>query len=200
MRFFSIFREYYRLTTWASADTNSLDYRVAICESRRLAGTHGRTYNAPTVHEVAVLMPNDAVSQHVKILHTRSNQLQKISELPRACDTLQYPLLMPCSTDGGSLELKLTSRYKLTQLQYHCFHFFTRMGNFIPQTPTLLKQFMVDACAKIESEHLISEERARSPKGRWSQRYPLMVDRACKKSSISPSINPGHHSQSSWKP
>ena len=62
------------------------DYRLAICESRRPAGIHERTYNASTVNEVAVLMPNDPVGQRDIILHARSNQLQGISVLHRAYD------------------------------------------------------------------------------------------------------------------
>ena len=34
-----------------------------------------KTYNEPSVNEVAVLMPNDPVGQRDIILHTRSNQL-----------------------------------------------------------------------------------------------------------------------------
>ena len=37
--------------------------------------THDKTYNAPSVNENAVLMPNDPVGQRDIILHTRSNHL-----------------------------------------------------------------------------------------------------------------------------
>ena len=96
------------------ANTSPPDYRIAICESRRPAATHGRTYNVPTVTKVAVLMPNYPVGQRDIILHTTSNQRQGVSELNRVYDTLQYPLLTPHGTDGLSLELKFTSRYKIT--------------------------------------------------------------------------------------
>ena len=55
------------------ANTNSPDYRIAICKSERPARTHKRTYNAPTVNEVAVLVPNDLIGQRDIKLHIRSN-------------------------------------------------------------------------------------------------------------------------------
>ena len=63
---------------------NSPDHRIVICVSRKPAGTHERSYNAATVNEVAVLMPNDPVGQRDIKLHTGSDQLQGISVLHRA--------------------------------------------------------------------------------------------------------------------
>ena len=106
------------------ANTNSPDYRIAICESRRPTVTHEKTFNVPTVNEVAVLMPNDPVGKRDIILCTRSNQLRRTFELRRAYGTLKHPLFFPHGTDGWSLELKLTSRYTITQLQHYCSHSF----------------------------------------------------------------------------
>ena len=69
-----------------SLQTQLSYYRIATCESRRPGGTHVTTYNAPTVNEVAVLLPNDPVGQPDIILHTRSNQLQGIYVLHIAND------------------------------------------------------------------------------------------------------------------
>ena len=67
---------------YESANTNSPDYGIAICESKRQTATLERTYNAPTANEVAALMPNDPVGHLDIILQTRSNnQLQRIPEL-----------------------------------------------------------------------------------------------------------------------
>ena len=99
-------------------------------------------------------MPNDPVGNRDIVLHTRSNQLQRINELHKAYDTLQYPLIMSHGTDGCSLQLKLRHQHKVTQLKYYCFHFFTRPGNFVLLARRLFQQFMVDAYAKIEFECL----------------------------------------------
>ena len=105
-------------------NTNSPYYRIVTCGSRRQAETHERAYNVPAVNEVSDLMPNHPVGQRDIILDTRSNQLQRISELYRAYDAIQYQLPIPHGTDGWSLEQKLTSRYKITQVQYYCFQVF----------------------------------------------------------------------------
>ena len=140
-------------------NTNSSDCRISTRESRRPARKHERSYKAPTVHEVAFLMPNNLVGHRDIIMRTISNQLQRMFELHRAYDTPRYPLLIPHGTDGWSLELKLTSRCKITQLQCYCFHLFTGIENFILQAGRLLQQFIVDAYAKIECEHLQFLER-----------------------------------------
>lgn len=92
-------------------------YKIVTNEAARPVGEHERRYNAPTTQDVGILMPNDPVDHRDIVVHTRSNQLQRISQLHKAYDTLQYPLIMPHGTDGWSLLLKLTSRHKITQLQ-----------------------------------------------------------------------------------
>ena len=96
-------------------------------------------------------MPIERVGQRDLILHTKSNQMQRISELPRAYDTLQYPLLIPHSTDVWSLEHKIDKycRYKITQLQYYCFNF-----HLYALGISFCKQFIVEDYAKIEPERL----------------------------------------------
>ena len=69
------------------------------------AEDHEITFNASTLNEFAVLMPNDPIGLRDIRLHTRSNQLQRISALHRAYETLQHPLLIPHGTNGWSLEL-----------------------------------------------------------------------------------------------
>lgn len=93
------------MSAYEPAKRNFPDYQIAIYESRRPAGTHERRYNAPTVNEVAYLMPNDPVGQRDIILHTRADQLQRICKLHRTYDTQQYPLLIPHVTGGWSLRL-----------------------------------------------------------------------------------------------
>ena len=53
-----------------------------------------------------------------------------------------------------NLIMKITGQHKVTQLQFYCFHLFTRQGNHLLQARRLLQQFMVDAYAKIECERL----------------------------------------------
>jgi len=56
------------------------NFKIVISEAARPLGTHERTYNAPTLNEVAILRPNNPVGHRDIVLHTRTEQLQRISE------------------------------------------------------------------------------------------------------------------------
>ncbi|GFR72197.1 DNA helicase [Elysia marginata] len=84
-------------------------YLIVISENARPSGEHERRYNAPTSNDFAVLMPNDLVGHRDIVLHTRSNECRRISELHKAYDPLQHPILFPFGTDDWSLQLKLSS-------------------------------------------------------------------------------------------
>ena len=55
-------------------------FRIVINETARPFRTHERTHNAPTLNEVAILLPNNPVGHRGIVLHARSDQLQRISE------------------------------------------------------------------------------------------------------------------------
>ena len=61
-----------------------------------------RTYNVPTVPEVAALIVSDfdANSKRDIIIETRPRQSQRIHELHSSYLALQYPLLFPYGEDG----------------------------------------------------------------------------------------------------
>ena len=129
--------------------------RVVINENTRPVGEHARRYNSPMCDEVGVLMPNDNVNNRDIVLHYRDGSLQRISELHRGYDPLQYPLLFSYGTDGWHINLKLANGRKLTVMVYYRYHIMVRQ-----QVPVLLKakrlfqQFLVDAYCKIETERL----------------------------------------------
>ena len=129
--------------------------RVVINENKRPVGEHARRYNGPMCDDVGVLMPNDNVNNRDIVLHYRDGSLQRISELHRGYDPLQYPLLFSYGTDGWHINLKLANGRKLTAMVYYRYHIMVRQ-----QVPVLLKakrlfqQFLVDAYCKIETERL----------------------------------------------
>ena len=129
--------------------------RVVINENKRPVGEHARRYNGPMCDEVGVLMPNDNVNNRDIVLHYRDGSLQRISELHRGYDPLQYPLLFSYGTDGWHINLKSANGRKLTAMVYYRYHIMVRQ-----QVPVLLKakrlfqQFLVDAYCKIETERL----------------------------------------------
>ena len=51
---------------------------MLINENRRPSGDHSRRYNSPVSDEIAVLMPNDSISNRDVVLHYRDGGLQHI--------------------------------------------------------------------------------------------------------------------------
>ena len=100
--------------------------KIVINEAKRPLGEHSRRYNRPLSDDIAVLMPNDATSNRDIVLHYRDGGLQRISELHRGYDPLQYPLLFPYGTDGWHISLKLQNGRKLTAMVYYRYHIMVR--------------------------------------------------------------------------
>ncbi|XP_064621482.1 uncharacterized protein LOC135484172 [Lineus longissimus] len=128
--------------------------RVVIHEDKRPEKQQKRRYNAPTSNEVGILMPNEPSAQRDVVLHQRDGPLQHISELHRAYDPLQYPLLFPYDTDGYSIYLHSETGRKITQMQYYAYHLQCRATNYLHLGRDLYQQFVVDMYCKIESERL----------------------------------------------
>ncbi|XP_064619488.1 uncharacterized protein LOC135482932 [Lineus longissimus] len=133
----------------------SQDLRVVIHEDKTPQKEHPRRYNAPSGDDVGILMPNEPTATRDIILHQRSGHLQHISELHRAYDALQYPILFPYGTDGYSIYLKSETNKKVTQMQYYAYHLQCRPNNYIIHCRHLFQQFLVDVYCKIETERLL---------------------------------------------
>jgi len=129
--------------------------RVVINEAKRPTGEHPRRYNSPLCDEVGVLMPNENVNNRDIVLHYKDGGLHYISELHRAYDPLQYPLIFPHGTDGWHINLKLANNKKLTALVYYRYHIMVRQNvSVLLRAKRLFQQFLVDAYCKIETERL----------------------------------------------
>ena len=129
--------------------------KIVINENKRPSGEHSRRYNSPVSDEIAVLMPNDNMSNRDVVLHYRDGGLRHISELHRSYDPLQYPLLFPHGTDGWHVNLKLQNGKKLTALVYYRYHIMVRQNvSVLLRAKRLFQQFLVDAYCKIETERL----------------------------------------------
>ncbi|GBP95661.1 hypothetical protein EVAR_67867_1 [Eumeta japonica] len=70
------------------------DYKVVIKADKRPSRTHERTFNAPTIDEVAILIVGEQLGTRDIVLTRRdTGQLQQISETRRSYEALQYPLM-----------------------------------------------------------------------------------------------------------
>lgn len=84
------------------------DYKVVIRADKRPAGTHERTFNAPTIDEVAILVVGENLETRDIVLSRRdTGHLQRIYETHRSYDTLQYPLMFWKGDDGYHINIKM---------------------------------------------------------------------------------------------
>ncbi|XP_074305817.1 uncharacterized protein LOC141641039 [Silene latifolia] len=135
--------------------------------------TDGRTYNLPTVSEVAALIVGDmenTVDSRDIVVEKRSGRLQRISELHASYLALQYPILFPRGEDGHRLGIPHSqhsiasssgnenARDKLTLREWFAFRIQDRSS--AKEYPTILmagklfQQFVADGCTMIESDCL----------------------------------------------
>ncbi|XP_057744772.1 uncharacterized protein LOC130962595 [Arachis stenosperma] len=130
-------------------------------------GRDGRTYNLPSVDEVAGLVVGD-FDPHTQgrdiIVETKSGELKRISELHPSYLGLQYPLLFPYGEDGWREKISLNivntnpnneSSY-VSMRDFFAFriqHRNLREGVLI-YSRRLFQQFIVDAYSMIEASRL----------------------------------------------
>lgn len=84
------------------------DYKIVIRADKRPTGTHERTYNAPTIDEVAILVVGENLESRDIVLSRRdTGQLQRIPETHRSYDSMQYPLMFWQGEDGYHFNIKM---------------------------------------------------------------------------------------------
>ncbi|KAF0707420.1 ATP-dependent DNA helicase [Aphis craccivora] len=114
------------------------NFKLIIHADRVPQYEHRGQYNAPTIDEVAVLLVNEDKGPRDIVLHGRSRQLSRISELNRSYDALQYPLIFIRGEDGYHINITQNQRTKTVScMQFYCY-----------------SKFAVDMMAKIISERL----------------------------------------------
>ncbi|CAL9237150.1 unnamed protein product, partial [Arabidopsis halleri] len=126
----------------------------------------GRTHNLPTGNEIAGLIPGDFVigdNSRDIVLHGRTGQLHRISELHPAYLPLQYPLLFPFGEDGfrlgidiGFVDMRGRKRKNVSMREFFAYRIQTRDDEppTIPMAGRLFQQFLVDAYTMIETNRL----------------------------------------------
>ena len=111
--------------------------KVVIYEEKRPRTEHARRFNRPVSDEIGILMPNAPTNNRDIVLHYRNGHLDQVSELHRAYDALQYPLLFPYGTDGYHIYLRRSSGKKVSQMDYYSFHIMIRPNNYLLQARRL---------------------------------------------------------------
>ncbi|CAA7031817.1 unnamed protein product [Microthlaspi erraticum] len=130
--------------------------------------TDGRTYNVPTVSEVAAIIPGDfnleMGTRRDIVLEKRSGKLRRISEIHPAYIPLQYPLGFSYGEDGFRLGIKKanveaskkTKKENISVRQFFAYRLMVRPNesNHLLHSRRLFQQYLVDTYTMIESNRL----------------------------------------------
>jgi len=146
------------------AESDCSDIKLRLIGKR---AKDGRTYNLPSVNEVAALIVGDideGLQERDIIVETKSGQLKRISELHASYLPLQYPLLFPYGEDGfqdnisfaGSNVKRTGNRKNISFREYFSYRLHDRENevSLILSAKRLFQQFVVDAYTMIESYRL----------------------------------------------
>jgi len=97
------------------------------------------------------------------VFHSRDTKLVRISEIHRAYDALQYPLMFFRGEDGYFINIpqrdpvsKVPLKKTISASDFYSHRIMERQGqnNYISLYCSLLNQFLVDMYTKIETERL----------------------------------------------
>lgn len=83
------------------------NHKIVIRADKTPVGEHARRFNAPTINEVAIVIVGDQFQSRDIVLHRRTEQLQRVSELHRSYDPLQYPIIFPKGDDGYHINFQM---------------------------------------------------------------------------------------------
>ena len=143
----------FRMARDRLTDTQVHNVRLKLIAGRE---KDGRTYNIPSVPEVAALLAGDidANSNRDIIVETQNGQLQRIHELHCSYLALQYPLLFPYGEDGyrtdilhrDSLSGKRKKRNRLTMREWFAYRLQRRPneGQTLMHSRKLFQQFVAE--------------------------------------------------------
>lgn len=136
------------------------DLKLIIHADAKPLNEHRGRYNAPIVDEVAVLLIDEDKGPRDIVLNTRDGRLQRVSEIHRSYDPLQYPLLFPFGNDGYYINIpqqNAAARSKTVSCkQFYAFRLMVRINDYnsIHYFKGLFNQYCVDMAAKMISERL----------------------------------------------
>ncbi|KAL4119656.1 hypothetical protein QTP88_012450 [Uroleucon formosanum] len=143
---------------------NCEEFKVIILADRKpTTNAHVGRFNAPTQNKIALVIVSQQFENRDIVLQSHDNKLQRISEIHRAYDALQYPLLFCHSEDGYSINIplcnfitKLPLEKKVSAASFYPYRIMIRQDevNHIVYFRSLFSQFLVDMYAKIETERL----------------------------------------------
>lgn len=136
----------------------SESFKVVIHADKKPPEEHRGRYN-----EVALVLVDQQFDRRDIILENRSNSLHRISEIHRAYDALQYPIMFCWGYDGYAINIpqrdpktKLPLKKTVSASIFYSYRIMVREGedNYLVNYRSVFSQYLVDEYAKIETERL----------------------------------------------
>ncbi|UYV65486.1 hypothetical protein LAZ67_3004489 [Cordylochernes scorpioides] len=151
----------------------SPDYKLVIKADKAPPGHHPRTFNAPTINEVAIVIVQENCDRREIVLSKRGSGVQRINEFHRSYDALQYPLVFWNGQDGYHFHIpQLIDGVPSAHKTVSCMDLYASLlmirsrnpgiTNWLLAFGDLTHQILVHIYAKVESErlHYISAHQA----------------------------------------
>lgn len=140
-------------------NSSSDNLKLIIHADRTPQNQHRSRYNSPIVNEVAVLLVDEDKGPRDIVLHCKDGHLKRVSELHRAYDPLQYPLIFVKGEDGYYLTIpqQNSARNKTVScMQFYAYRLMVRSDcfNTLHYYRDLFSQYCVDMMAKMITERL----------------------------------------------
>ncbi|CAH9118534.1 unnamed protein product [Cuscuta europaea] len=145
-------------------ESNSTTLKMRLIGKRK---TEWRTYNTPTVSEVASFIEGDFHVNKAErdfVIQTKSGAFQFMTELNPSFLGLQYPLLFPYGQDGYREDVRLSranneterGRKHVTQKEFFSYRLqeWKNETSYILRAKCLFQQFLVDGYTMMESARL----------------------------------------------
>ncbi|CAH9097473.1 unnamed protein product, partial [Cuscuta europaea] len=161
---YNVLVQSFRLAKEKIDTSNTPDVRLKLIGKRY---GDARTYNLPSVSEVAALVVGDfdeSLGERDILVETQSGALQRINELNPAYFGLQYPLLFSYGKDGYREDTLLSKggnivgggRQRVSVREFLAFRVQERCDNHssMLKTKRLFQQFIVDGYTLVESARL----------------------------------------------
>ncbi|GBP15269.1 hypothetical protein EVAR_92263_1 [Eumeta japonica] len=96
------------------------NHKIVIRADRTPFGEHARQFNAQIIDEVAIVILDDQFQSRDIVIHRRNDQLQRVSELHRSYDALQYPILHWKGDDGYHINIPMIDPRTVKSIKYIC--------------------------------------------------------------------------------
>ena len=161
------------------------ELQLVLRADKKPVQAHTRTYNKPTVNEVAIIGSDETLAPADVVLRKRGGGLKFIKDTHRSFDPLHFVLLFPNGEEGWYPYLHTShaianDRKKVTPLEYFRYRSQIRPNDFniLKKSTRLYQEYVVVAHHKIKNQRLKWLENPANQKKIKADKYKGLLDAA----------------------